>query len=106
MLVALGSFPLNFPLNIFYLVFLQVALVTPSLPGPPRPAGGGVVAVLGLGLLREPAGLLQVAFLPGVWSALLGHGVRGYRDDGDSLLRLRLLAPAERNNIFLQFSKL
>ena len=85
----------------FYLVFLQVTLLTGAhLPHPPGPAGGGVVAVLGLGLLREPAGLLQVAFLPGVWSALLGHGVRGYRDDGDSLLRLRLLGPAGGNNVF------
>ena len=46
MLVALGSFPLNFPLYIFYLIFLQVTLVTPSLPAPPCPAGGGVVGAV------------------------------------------------------------
>ena len=100
MLVALWSFPLNLPLYVLYLVFLQVALVTPSLPGPAPPAGGGVVAVLRL------AGL-QAAFPLLVRPGRGGHGVRSYRDDGDSLLRLRLLAPAGGNiQYFLQFSKI
>ena len=96
MQVALGSFPLNFPLYIFYLIFLQVTLVTPSLPGPPRPAGGGVVAVLSL----AAAAGLQAAFLLLVRPGWGSHGVRSYRDDSDSLLRLRLLAPAGGNYIF------
>ena len=95
MLVALWSFPLNLPLNVLNLIFLQVALVTPSLPGPPRPAGGGVVAVLSLA-----AAGLQAAFLLLVRPGRGSHGVRSYRDDGDSLLRLRLLAPAGGNYIF------
>ena len=90
MLVALWSFPLNLPLNVLNLIFLQVALVTPRLPGPPRPAGGGVVAVLSL----AAAAGLQAAFLLLVRPGWGSHGVRSYRDDGDSLLRLRLLAPA------------
>ena len=99
MLVALRSFPLNFPLDIFYLIFLQIALLTLSLPGPALPA---VVRLLGG--IREPGGaaLLQGTFLLLLRPGSVRDGVRSDRYYGYSLLRLRLglLAPAGRNNVF------
>ena len=99
----------------FYLVFLQVTLLTGAhLPHPPGPAGGGVVAVLGPGLLREPAGLALL--LQGTFPLLVGPvvlvGCEGVGSDGDhrdSLIRLRLLllGPAgEQGGWLLQFSKI
>ena len=78
----------------FYLIFLQVALVTGSLPAPPRPA---VVSLLGL--IREPAGrlLLQRTFPLLLRPGLVGDGVGSYRYYSYSLIRLGLLgllAPA------------